>query len=659
MATLCEDGIAGGAGRREAPASRSQRRAARIGRSGFPRLLSCGIIAGALAGSACSSDPSPGGAGAGGGTGGMAASSGSAGGEAGAGGTTTTGAGGEGGAGGAGGEGGGGDIAPVLPEIHPEVFGTFDTSELTVFAFSQVEVHEEDPQVLELAPDMVPRAWQRWRDTGIAADDYDAAYPASCRERDIRFVAGSTASVIFEDEVDSEEQFLEQTTRNAAGELVAHDPIVPGAHRSSMASPSYRARLIEIGKLQIDLGVDGLTFDEINGGYGGAQYDGNEGFDDHHVADFGNYLCRKHGGRPDGWQQELDLLPEDGLDCGGAPETAGRSFDFRGHLQRMNATVKPFDSGNKLLLEEWGWTVGNRPDPQVGTFVEVYPALVYWQEVVLELRRYAREQHGREIFITSNGIIPFVDLQSVGLYDWNIDGDGPRGMDWVPIVDGHLDGTVSFQTALRGLKARSKRVQELVGGKEVPLMLFLDWPNDMMNRYYALPLEERKDYFRVFAAEVYANGLYFALPLHTTTDENTATALEMMEFFARFRDFYRSHADLVHGATDLTGEVTLSFEACASAEDPEACADEKKTSHNLAQLPDGRTVLHVINHVYSEGVVEQEGLTASFPLDTSPTEVTVASIDFEEDRAVPFSYAEGVVTVQVGSLPASVAIVVE
>ncbi|WP_437911292.1 hypothetical protein WME73_26070 [Sorangium sp. So ce302] len=640
MATHRKDGIAGGAGRRGASAHAYQGRAARIGRSGCSGLLACMV----MAGSACSSDPDPGGAG---GTGGTAASSGSAGGE---GATTAT---------GAGGEGGGGDITPVMPDIHPEVFGTFDTSELTVFAFSQVEVNEADPQVLELAPDMVPRAWQRWRDTGIQADDYDAEYLASCRERGIRFVAGSTASIVFEDEVDSEEQFLEQTTRNAAGELVAHDQIVPGAHRSSMASPSYRARLVEMGKLQIDLGVDGLNFDEINGGYGGAEYDGNEGFDDHHVADFGNYLCRKHGGRPDGWQQGFDLLPEDGLDCGGAPETAGRGFDFRGYLQRVNATVKPFDSGNELLVEEWGRTVGNRPDPQLGTFVEVYPALVYWQEVVLELRRYAREQHGREIFISSNGIVPFVDMQSVGLYDWNIDGDGPRGMNWVPVVEGHLDGTVSFQTALRGLKARSKRVQELVGGKEVPLMLFLDWPNDMMNRYYGLPLEERKDYFRVFAAEAYANGLYFALPLHTTTDESTATALEMMEFFARFRDFYKSHEDLVHGATDVPGPVTLSFEECASAEQPEACAGEKKMSHNLVRLADGRTVLHVINHEYSAGVVEQAGVTASFPVDASPTQVTVASIDFEEDRVVPFSYEDGVVTAVVGALPASVAIVAE
>ncbi|XXY12705.1 hypothetical protein WME88_31040 [Sorangium sp. So ce216] len=656
MKALREDGIAGGAGHREALASRPRRRAARAARLGWSRLLPCAVVAGALAGTACGSDPDPGGAG--GGTGGMAASSASAGGaggeggEGGAGGATAT-----SGAGGAGS--GGGDVAPVMPEIHPEAFGSFDTSELTVFAFSQVEVHQSDPQVIELAPDMVPRAWQRWRDTGLATDDYDADYLASCRERGVRFVAGSTASVVFADEVEGEEQFLEQTTRNAAGELVAHDQIVEGAHRSSMASPSYRARLIEIGKLQIDLGVDGLNFDEINGGYGGAQYDGNEGFDDHHVADFGNYLCRKHGARSDDWQQGFGIVPEDGLDCSGAPETAGRGFDFRGYLARMDATEKPFDSGNELLLEEWGWTVGNRPDPRVGTFVETYPALVYWQEVVLELRRYAREQHGREIFISSNGIVPFVDLQSVGLYDWNIDGDGPRGMDWVPIVDGHLDGAASFQAALRGLKARSKRIQELVGGDEVPLMLFLDWPNDMMNRYYGLPLEERKDYFRIFAAEVYANGLYFALPLHTTTDDNTATALEMMDFFARFRDFYRSHADLYHGARDLTDPVGFSFEGCASAEDPGACAEAKKKSHNLVRLPDGRTVLHVINHEYTAGVVEQPGVTVSFPVGRAPAKVTVASLDFEQDHEAPFSYEEGVVTAEVSALPASVAIVVE
>ncbi|AUX40408.1 uncharacterized protein SOCE26_018090 [Sorangium cellulosum] len=279
-----QDGSAAGAEHRGALARRSRRRATRLAGAGWSRLLSCVVIAGALAESACSSDSPPGDTA--GGAGGIGASSGSAGGEAGAGGATATSGAGAAGGGGEGGDGGGGEVAPVLPEIHPDVFGSFDTSGLTVFAFSQVEVQQSDPQVIELAPDMVPRAWQRWQHNGLLPEDYDAAYLESCHERGVRFVAGSTASVIFEMEVDSEEQFRDQTTRNAAGELVAHDQIVEGAHRSSMASPSYRARLIEIGKIQIDLGVDGLNFDEINGGYGGAQYDGNEGFDDHHVADF-------------------------------------------------------------------------------------------------------------------------------------------------------------------------------------------------------------------------------------------------------------------------------------------------------------------------------------------------------------------------------------
>ncbi|WP_438031471.1 hypothetical protein [Sorangium sp. So ce204] len=82
-------------------------------------------------------------------------------------------------------------------------------------------------------------------------------------------------------------------------------------------------------------------------------------------------------------------------------------------------------------------------------------------------------------------------------------------------------------------------------------------------------------------------------------------------------------------------------------------------SHNLVRLADGRTVLHVINHEYSAGVVEQVGVTASFPVDASPTQVTVASIDFEEDRVVPFSYEDGVVTAAIGALPVSIAIVAE
>ena len=61
-----------------------------------------------------------------------------------------------------------------------------------------------------------------------------------------------------------------------------------------MASQAYRQYIIGIGEIQIDGGVDGIFFDEVSGSYEGATYNGNEGFDDADVADFGGFLCAKY-----------------------------------------------------------------------------------------------------------------------------------------------------------------------------------------------------------------------------------------------------------------------------------------------------------------------------------------------------------------------------
>jgi hypothetical protein len=522
----------------------------------------------------------------------------------------------------------------------PRAFGKADLSKVTFAAFSQTGNQSQDPQVLDLAPDLVPRAWARWDVYGLKPSDYDFTYPAACKAKGVTFVGGTTASVLFQDEV-SPADFLDQAGRDASGNLVPHTEITANAYRASLASATFRQRLIAVGKIQIDGGVDGLFFDEVNGGYAGSKYDGDEGFDDHDVSDFGRYLCKKYAGSPAMLTGPLGIVPADMLGCTGADP--GATFDYRGYIARHGAQASPLSTTLNPLAPDWGTTVGNRPDPAKGTFVETYPSLVYWQEIVVALRTYARDTYKKEILITANGILPFVDFQSVGLYDYNIDGTGPKGFDWVPTTaDGHLLGTTSFRTALSGLKARSKRIVEAAGGSEVPLLLFLDWPTDSINRYYALSLQERKDYFRLFAAEAYSLGMWFAVPLSTTTDTNTATALGMMDFFKQLRAFYEAHADLYRGAQDLPQPPAVSAPGASAG---------------LVQLPDGRTVLHLVNHAYAAGAVTQQNVTASWPAPAAPTSVTLASPDFAMDQTASFAYAGGMVTVNVGQLDAYVAVV--
>ncbi len=532
------------------------------------------------------------------------------------------------------------------PVIDPAAIGHADLSNLTIAAFSQVGTNASDPQVTSLAPDIVPRAWAQWDTGGLQAADYLFSYPQACQAQGITFVGGLTASVIFQDEM-SAADFADEVGRDATGQPAAHAEIVPGAYRGALASPGFRQKLIDIAKLQIDGGVDGVFFDEVNASYVGANYDGDEGFDDHDVADFGRFLCARHAGDPAALAA-FDLVAADGLDCA-APDP-GAGFDYRGYLARQGAAAAPLGAANPLAAE-WGTTVQNRPDPSAGSFVQTFPSLVYWQEIVVAVRQYARQTYGKEILITGNGILPFVDFQSVGLYDYNPDGPAPLGFNYVPTTTTttgaaagvHLDGTVSFLPVLASLKAQSKRLVESVGGVEVPVLVFLDWPTDSINRYYALPTAERQDYVRIFLAEAYASGVWFSLPLATTTDSNTATALGMMDFFAAARGFYRGHADLFHGAHDSTVAVTLSAAGVAS---------------HLVTLDDGRTVLHLVNHNYAAGFVSQAAVTATIPAAAAPTSVTLASPDLTADEPATFAVAGGKLTVNVGTLVSSVMIVV-
>jgi hypothetical protein len=421
---------------------------------------------------------------------------------------------------------------------------------------------------------------------------------------------------------------------------VLHPEVATNGYRASLANPAYRQRLIDIAKIQLDGGVDGVHFDEVLGGYTGANWNGgNEGFDDYHVADFGAYLCARYAQSPSTLTSALDVTAQDHLDCTGP--SGGRAFDYRAYIARHGASGAPLGAMNPLA-RDWGFNVNNRPDPSQRTFLETYPTLVYWQQIVVALRTYAREQYHREILLSANGIYPFVDFQSVGLYTPNADGPGNSSFDWVPVAGTDLDGSVSFKAELQIMKARSKSVMAAGGGSEVPMLLFFDYATPSLNRYYALPLQGRKDYFRLFAAEAYALGLRFAVPLAVTSDANTATALGMMDFFKQQQAYYKNHAALYLGTQELADLPVVSAPNITAV---------------LAKAGDGSTVLHLINHNYAAGTIPQHDVSASFPMSAAPAGVALVSPDFAADKTASFTYADRTVTVAVGDVDAYVAVV--
>jgi hypothetical protein len=221
------------------------------------------------------------------------------------------------------------------------------------------------------------------------------------------------------------------------------------------------------------------------------------------------------------------------------------------------------------------------------------------------------------------------------------------GFDYVPLSGAapavHYDGTVSFMSVFGALKASSDRLQDLVGGPHVPLVLFLDWPTNSINRYYSMPALERQDYIRVALAEAYAWGERFAMPLATTTDSNTATALGMMSTFQALRAFYQAHAALFDGATDATATAAVSAPNVAV---------------HVTTLADGRIAVHLVNHNYAAGFLAQSAIAVTVPRAAAPSSVTLASPDVSSDAPVPFTYSAGQVTAQL-SLMSSAVLVVE
>lgn len=523
----------------------------------------------------------------------------------------------------------------------PDAAAPVPLDDVTVYAFSQTGNNQSDPQVATLAPDMNIRAWQRWHTYGVNPADYDFGYVTSSHAAGVKFIGGTTATALFADEFPNPQfpdtPYTDVATCDGTGAVAAHPLIMPNFYRGSLANPLYRDYLIRIAELQIDGGVDGLFFDEINQGYEGANYDGDEGFDRYHLADFNAYLLWRFPGADYGAM--FGMKPDNLLKVDVPAGDLTRNFDYQKYLVSNGWGSSPFAVANPLAAI-WGQTLQNRPAPGANDFVDSAEPYRYWRAIAGALRAYAQQKYGRSIFLTSNGVWPLVDFQSVGLYEFNQDADGGAEAEYVPVTSGsttsaaHLDGTRSLQRPFLNLKTRSAAL-----APGAPVVLFIDWPTNFMSYYLQMPQSEQQDYWRIYAAEAYANGLYYAFFLLDTVGDPSATQLGLMPLFQSLTAFYRAHAGLYHGVTESTAAVTTSLITPVMI----AVSD---------QLQPRRRLVHLVNHDYSGALVEHDGVTVTVPLPSTPTSVTLASPDAASDTTLAATYANGAVTVTLPSLVA-------
>jgi hypothetical protein len=518
----------------------------------------------------------------------------------------------------------------------------YNESDLTVFVFSQSNPGEMDSQVTELLPDINIRATQKWSTMGDEASDYDFSIVKKYHAYNILYIGGGTASVIFKKDFNTIEEFKDMATRDANGNLVPHDYIVPGAYRAALANPKFRQYIINYCKIQIDGGVDGIFLDEVLGGFSGGQmhnWNGNEGFDDYAIADFNKYLMEKY---PDytekDWKKIFKMTDDNIVKKEVAYNNLTENFNYRKYLKANGWNGSSYNNSplnpQNPLAKEWGKVTANRMYVEnENSFTGKY-LKSYWQEIVMALESYAKNKYNKDILITSNGIHPFVDFNSLGLYPYNPDEAAPdyKGADYVPVLNGHLNGSKSLIPLYKKMNVLNYQISG-----NVPLVIFIDWPCEMMTDYNNLPLSEKKDFWQIYGAEAYASGVYPAFHLKTTIyGDPTARSAGMLEFFRTYISFYKANKELYHKYAYASDKVVM---------------NKANISQNLMFQKDyNRFILHMINHNYNKKIIPQQKLTVTISLARAPAKVYMMSPDFAGIKKPGFTYSNKELTITIDEI---------
>jgi hypothetical protein len=157
-----------------------------------------------------------------------------------------------------------------------------------------------------------------------------------------------------------------------------------------------------------------------------------------------------------------------------------------------------------------------------------------------------------------------------------------------------------------------------------------------MTAYLNLPLAEKQDYWRIFGAEAYANGLFPATHLRDTVGSPTAEEYGMLPFFQTYSRFFRQHANLFRGNNPSRAVVTVGT--------PNVSASV------LVQNGSRARTVHLVNHNYDRGITPRTDVRVTVKVGHCPARVTMLSPDFTGSKRPAFSCHRGTLTVTVDRL---------
>lgn len=511
----------------------------------------------------------------------------------------------------------------------------------TVFAFGQTVLLDDNQEIYKLSPDINVRSVIKWGISGKHPADYNFEAIRKYHYLGILFTGGITTA-IQKQEFKDDEQFKDMATRDANGGLVSWSQFIgPDMYRGALANPKYRAYLVDTCKMYIDAGADAIHFDEPNSSYLGGpakNWSGNEGFDDYSTADFNRYLMEKYPEyKQADWKAHFNMTDDNIIKRDVPADDLDRNFNYRKYLQKNGwAGIKwgvdtVFETANPLA-KEWGKQMGNR-EYQDGTFTSTY-IKKYTGEIFTAAREYAMQKYGKKLLITTNGIAPGVDFNSLGIYLPNPDNqpDDWHGLDYAPIKNGKLTGSIPEMDNYKKMYALSRKTSG-----NVPLVFFLDFPNEVINSYYGLSVSQKKDFWRIYAAEAYAAGCYYAFHISTVMDgEPTAGESGILDFMCEYTKYYRDNSKFYHGNEYADNEVKIG---------------DKKVSFNLMKQDKyNRLNLHVINHDYTDKIIPQKNIKADIALNEKPKDVYMISPDFEGKKDVKYTLSGGILQLVIPSL---------
>jgi hypothetical protein len=153
------------------------------------------------------------------------------------------------------------------------------------------------------------------------------------------------------------------------------------------------------------------------------------------------------------------------------------------------------------------------------------------------------------VYLSGNGIVPYVDLQVLGVWDR-----------WA-VRDGHIDLSQSQIPVWQAVVHRGRQV----AGRRVPVVLFHDWGfGDPPFPWLAVPAAERAIWMRTRGAEIYAAGGFFAFPVlgpfgcNAARDGTLGEIQRQTAFYQRNRHLYLD-SDFLGSETLRTEDEDLSL----------------------------------------------------------------------------------------------------